>query len=31
MDVYRARPGGDVEHIDQVDLAAPPSPGEPGS
>jgi hypothetical protein len=31
MDVYRARPGGEVEHIDQVDLAAPPSPGKPGS
>lgn len=26
MDAYRAKAGGQVEHIDQVDLARPPSP-----
>jgi hypothetical protein len=31
MDVYRALGGGKVEHIDQVDLAAAPSPRKPGS
>ena len=31
MDVYRAGSGGDVEHIDQLDLASPPPPGGPGS
>jgi len=30
MDVYEARPGGNAEHIDRVDLAKPPATG-PGS
>ena len=29
LDTYRARPGGQVQHIDQIDLARPPSPGKP--
>jgi hypothetical protein len=31
MEVFGARPGGKVERIDQVDLAAPPAPREPAS